>query len=389
MKTQTAESVRKQLEVIAASIWLAIQKAGSRVQMQFDVTAALKWLAAPACAVLAVGVVCRFCVTENYSGDGEPFAWFDGTSAGPSIAIILFAALLSVHFIVKAHLDLRQNLGELTDEFGLKNPTRLKPGTIDIVALWERYRRSGRFLMRVFRALPMTGLYMLALIVILPLLGDFPRTAIRGDFPFPVLMGFTICLFLFLTFFVIDAILLHEGFLIQLEKKETCWPNATFQKFHYSIEPERPHNESDLADYWDILLISKRTEAVGRVIYYPFIILSLLIVARLRCLYNWAWSPVLIVALSMHFSLALYAAWRLPRAARIYRDNVIERLKRRRRQALMVAQRTPEAIDTLIEEVQSTHKGAFSYLWEQPAIRALLLPSSGIGLATLLQYLPH
>jgi hypothetical protein len=55
----------------------------------------------------------------------------------------------------------------------------------------------------------------------------------------------------------------------------------------------------------------------------------------------------------------------------------------------MSAGRTPEAIDTMIEEVQSTHQGAFSYLWEQPAIRALLLPSSGIGFATLLQYLPH
>ena len=148
-------------------------------------------------------------------------------------------------------------------------------------------------------------------------------------------------------------------------------------------------NESDLADYWDILLISKRTEAVGRLIYYPFVILSLLIVARLRCFDNWTWSPVVIVVLSMHFSLALYAAWLLPKVARVYRDKVLERLKRRRRQALMLAQRTPEAIDTMIEEVQSTHQGAFSYLWEQPAIRALLLPSSGIGLATLLQFLPH
>jgi len=182
---------------------------------------------------------------------------------------------------------------------------------------------------------------------------------------------------------------LHEGFLIQLEKKETCWPDATFKRFEYSVLPNRPVNEADLADYWDILLISKRTEAVGRLIYYPFIILSLLILARLSYFDNWTWSPVVVVALSMHFSLALYAAWRLPKAARAYRDKVLERLKRRRRQALMLAQRMPEVSDTMIEEVQSTHQGAFSYLWEQPAIRALLLPSSGLGLATLLQFLPR
>jgi hypothetical protein len=43
----------------------------------------------------------------------------------------------------------------------------------------------------------------------------------------------------------------------------------------------------------------------------------------------------------------------------------------------------------MIEEVQSTHQGAFSNLWEQPAIRALLFPSGGLGLASLLQFLPH
>lgn len=379
--------------------------------------AALSWLAVPICAILAAGAVCCFYAFENDSGTGEPYAWFDGASAWPSIAIILFAALLSVHFIVKSHFDLKQNADKLAGEFGLKNTPEdtsffgweippSKPGItgslplfpeleanneerIDIEALWQRYLSRGRFSTRVLRAAPMTILYMAALFAILPLIGRFPAPPIRGNFPFFALMTSTIFVFLFLTFVVIDAILLHEGFLMQLEKKETYWPDTTFERFRYRIKPKRPGNESDLADYWDILLISKRTEVVGGLIYYPFIILSLLIVARLKYFDNWAWSPVLIVTLCLHFSLALCAAWRLPQAARGYRDKVLERLKRRRRQALIVAQKTPEAIDTLIEEVQSTHQGAFSYLWEQPAIRAFLLPSGGIGLATLLQFLPH
>ena len=391
MKTRTAEIPRKQIDF--GSIAIRKQVLGKRKQS--DAIAVLNWLAVAVYAVLAVGIVWRFYVIENYSGQGEPLAWLDGTCAGPSMAILLFAALLSLHFLAKAHFDLKLNAADLTEEFGLSNPEQSKPctcivGKINIIALWERYLRSGQFLCRSLRVLPMFALYITAIAVILPLIGDAPRTAIRGNFPFPALMVCTIFAFLFLTFFVIDAILLHESFLIQLEKKESRWPDATFQKFHYPFGPDRPRsNESDLADYWDILLISKRTEAVGSVIYYPFVILSLLIVARLGCLYNWAWSPVLIVALLMHFSIALYAAWRLPKCARVYRDKVLERMKRRRRQAFMLAKKTPEAIDTMIEEVQSTHQGAFSYLWQQPAIRALLLPSSGIGLATLLQYLPH
>jgi hypothetical protein len=374
-----------------------------------DVIAASSWFAVPLCAILAAAVVYCFYVSENYSGRGEPFAWFEGISAWPSIAIILFAALLSIHFVIKTHFDLKKNWFNLTDEFGLEaaKPKKDKifdkldkppffawritqanlEEKIDIVALWQLYLWRGRFWMRALRAVPMTVLYMLALYVIRPLLGDLPDPPIRGDFPFLFLIVPTIIVFLILTFVVIDAILLHEGFLKQFAEKETDWPTATFERYNYPIH--LTGNERDLADYWDILLIAKRTEAVGNQIYYPFVILSLLIVALLSYFDNWTWSPVLIVPLCMHFSVALYAAWRLPKEARKYRDTVLERLKRRRRQALMLAEKRPEATDTMIEEVQSTHQGAFSYLWEQPAMRAILLPSGGIGLATLLQYLPH
>ena len=382
--------------------------------------AASSWLAVPIGALLTVGLVWRFYNDQNSSGNGEPFAWFDGISAWPSIAIIVFAGLLSIHFTIKVHFDMRKNARDLTKAFGLQDmmPQKtfffgwerppLKPGIaptaprfkgwevnpserIDIAVLWQRYLRRGQLSMRVLRAAPMTVIYMAALLAILPMIGSFPSPPIRGNFGphFIYVIMPTIVLFLFLTFVVIDAILLHEGFLNQLKKEESYWPDRTFEKFNYPIKPNRPLNESDLADYWDILLIAKRTEAVGGLIYYPFIILSLLIVARLSYFDNWTWPPVLIVTLSLHFALAFYAAWRLPKVAREYRDKVLGRLKRRKRQALMLAEQTPQAIDTMIEEVQSTHQGAFSNLWEQPAIRALLFPSSGIGLATLLQYLPH
>jgi hypothetical protein len=374
------------------------------MRKQLQRITASSWRAVPICATLTVGAVCCLYVVENYSGRGEAFSCFDGTSAWPSIAIILFAALLSLHFVARTHLDLRKDADKLTEEFALKSnlsaktpffgwdASPLKRGItsaedrVDIAALWQRYLCRGQFRTRVYRALPMTLFYFAALFCILPLIGHFPAPPIRGQFPFLALMMPTLFLFLFLTFFVIDAILLHEGFIKQLKEKESYWPRATFRKFEY---PHPTSNESELADFWDILLIAKRTEAVGSLIYYPFLILSLLIVARLNYFDNWVWSPAPIVAFSLHFSLVLYAAWRLPKVASGYRDTVLERLKRSRRQALMFSQKAPEVVDTLIEQVESTHQGVFAYLWEQPAIRALLLPSSGIGLATLLQYLPH
>jgi hypothetical protein len=379
---------------------------------------ASSWIGVPVCAAIAVAIVCLFYAFENNLGKGEPFSWFNGTSAWPSITLILFAALLSVHFLLKTHLNLNQNAINLSQEFGFddsvpqqisllaweKPPLTNEPANtipildgaesnsrerIMIETLWKRYRCRGRIRRQLFRAAPMTAAYIAALSFVLPLIGGFPAAPIRGDFNFLVLMAPTVIVYLLLAFIVIDAILLHEGFLLQLEETESYWPNETFKKFEYPFNPKRPANESDLADYWDILLIARRTEAVGNAIYYPFIILTLLIVARLRVFDDWTWSVALIVALCSHFCLALYAAWRLPKVAKEYRDKVLLRLKRRRRQALMRERKAPETIDTMLEEVQSTHKGAFSYLWEQPAIRALLFPSGGIGLATLLEYLNH
>lgn len=404
-----------------------------KVRAKRGVMARSSWPAATICAILTAGGAFFLYAFENHDGNGEPFAWFDGASAWPSIAIYLFATLLSIHFLIKTNSDLKYNATELTDEFklelteepkleltkefelrdasreaasffGWKAPPWKEVITsatdtfaarqvstdekIDIVTLWQRYLRRGRLWMRLGRAAPMTLFYITGLSFVLRLIGPFPPPSIRGHFCFTYLILPAIVAFVLLTFVVIDAILLNEGFLEQLSEKKTYWPDATFESYGYSVKPNRPDTENDLADYWDILLIAKRTEAVGNRIYYPFVVLSLLIVARLGYFDNWSWPPALIVALCVHFFLVVFAAWRLPRGAKEYRNSVLERVKRRKRQMLTLEQRTPEAIDTIIEEIQSTHQGAFSYLWEQPAARALLLPSGGI-IATLLQYLHH
>jgi hypothetical protein len=215
-----------------------------------------------------------------------------------------------------------------------------------------------------------------------------PAPPIRGDFNFTIVFTCTLILFFYLTFLVVDANVLEQGFILQLTKNETFWPDSTFNRFGYTIVRVRPANESSLADYWSILFIGKLTDAVEKLIYYPFIILSLLLVARLSYFGNWTFTPALVLTLCLHFSLALYAGWQLPKKAREYQDQVLGRLNRRRRQALLLSQEErADAYNHMIDAVQSNHDGRFAYLWEQPAIRAILLPPGGLGLVTLLQYL--
>lgn len=378
------------------------------------------YFAIPMCAFLAAASATCFYFLQNTGNNGEHFAWLNGTSAWPSIALMLFAGFLSIYFIVKVRCDLKQNATKLADEFGLPDAKAIKRRKIgffkalklarisglgillfiprktplirekvEITVLWRRYREYGLFWRRMLRVVPMTVLYLFALGFLVTLMGGFPRTPIRGFFPFPVLIGSAVILFVFLTFLVIDAIALHESFLNQLAVRETRWPQKTFKNFPYPVRPNGPYAESDLADYWDVLFIARRTEAIGNLIYYPFIVLSLLILSRLSYFANWTWNSGLVTALSIHFLLALYAAWRLPKAARQYREIVLERMEQRRREDLTDSEKKSDASEIVMQDVRSTHQGAFAYLWEQPAVRALLFPSGGLGLTTLMQWLLH
>ena len=246
-------------------------------------------------------------------------------------------------------------------------PTAVPPvdGKVEIKCLLRQYLRAGRSPRRLLRAVPMTFFYLVALLIVIYLLGGYPRPPIRGLFPFESLIGVVACLFAFLTFLVIDAIALHAGFLGQLnqlsDEERTHWPPETVAKFRYSLKPDGPLDESDLSDYWNILFIARRTEAIGNLIYYPFIVLTLLIVSRLSYFANWTWSPGFIVALCIHFFLALFAAWLLPKVAQEYREKVLQRMEQRKLQNLN-DQKTFDAIDAVMQDVRSTHQGAFAYL---------------------------
>src|SRR5271166_3393668 len=105
MKIRTAAAGAWKQRDLIATLSLALRTAVLSGWKQCGVIATSSWLAVPISAILAFGFIWCFYLIENYSGSGEPFAWFEGISAWPSIAIILFAAFLSLHFICKTHVD--------------------------------------------------------------------------------------------------------------------------------------------------------------------------------------------------------------------------------------------------------------------------------------------
>ncbi len=71
-----------------------------------------------AAAAFAVAIVSSFYALQWV--EGEPFAWFDGLSIWPGLAIRIFAIILAIHFVVKSYVSLLNNDVEIFKRFSLR-----------------------------------------------------------------------------------------------------------------------------------------------------------------------------------------------------------------------------------------------------------------------------
>src|SRR4029077_3842372 len=137
---------------------------------------------------------------------------------------------------------------------------------------------------RAFRVLPLTVLYFVIAFCVISSFGQPPSPA-RGPLCLAVDFGITlvtVVLFLAFTFFVLDATYLNTRFIHYLVQGDTHWPYGAHGQFgRMNLEPE------DLTEYMDIRLIAMRTKAVGRFVYFPFVILVLMIASRISFFDNW------------------------------------------------------------------------------------------------------
>jgi hypothetical protein len=276
---------------------------------------------------------------------------------------------------------------------------------IDMDILWGEYQKRGQIRYRLLRVIPMAIVYFLAVSMLVGIIGTSPPTYPRWKDPwapshgafFPLILLTHAFMPMLMTFFVVDATMLHEEFVRRCRKAPTKWPDSTYKQWP-SAECNKVKglaktiDVDNLSSYLDIQLIAERTEAVSTLIYYPFIFLFLRILSQIDYFDNLPHSAAGTVIQGLYFILAFYSAYRLPRAANDYRTETIEDLELARTQALNSD--NPEetkkagAIQRVIDEIQNLDQGAFVSLWEQPAIRAIILPSGSIGIWTLLQYLP-
>jgi hypothetical protein len=129
-------------------------------------------------------------------------------------------------------------------------------------------------------------------------------------------------------------------------------------------------------DWIDIQLIASRTAVVGSFIYYPFLILSLLILARSSFIDDWQ-TPIGLASLfAFYLLLALACALLLRNAAERARRHALENLTQEIAKALgnEAHKQEVDQMKFIKEAILAEHRGAFSSFLHQPWIKALLLP---------------
>ena len=383
---------------------------------------------------------------------GKPFVVLEGISVWPTEGIRILSWLLCLFMIFSGWTALSENLDEIIRHFRLGRTRRelmadqrkaelglpwweklvnmfsfrfvqpegaIRAGEVgmsgDSVDFWRRYIVQNRISARATRT---TACVLIALCVSgLLWLGmrDGWYIPQRGTLVVSIhrwLHFLMIISMYFLVFFVVDATAFCVSFVRGLRMHGANWPPSTLQKFERELQI--PHSYLD--NWIDLEFIAWRTTCVTRLIYFPFIVLSLFLLSRSAAFDDW-YMPATGIALSvLGASIALACAVALRFAAEKSRHHAMALMRdaltrvsgdppRAAATAPAGSSAAPAApadpqvhvpppdppkaaqLSLLLARMDSLHEGAFAPFWQQPLLKAVLLPFATLGGSTLLDYL--
>jgi hypothetical protein len=215
-----------------------------------------------------------------------------------------------------------------------------------------------------------------------------PITPVRGDFAWWVdrmTISLNVGVLILLIFCIGDTIKLCDKFASFIaEPHPNRWSRSTREDFGTESAAE----EAALDSWIDIRFLAEWTRRIGGIIYHPFIVLFLMIVARSSIFDNWDTPPSLVAVLLLSIAVASATVFILRGAAEQLRRVSVERLTKELvvQEGLAPEAPTVKQLRTILDEVRGMKQGAFAPITSQPLVRAALLPLSGAGGIALLEY---
>jgi hypothetical protein len=350
------------------------------------------------------------------AGKLEPFFWAEGVSTWPSDLIRLLTVLTSVYFLFKAAGSVRTSQQKISKHYfddERTHPKQEKPGSVTAAgptrvcyakvlwqpwknlhetasnfAAWREYVTAGKPSHRIYRVALLSALHLLFGFMLTKLLGGVPPAPFRGrasELIDGVLLLAAVVLLVVLIFLVIDITRLCIQWVRQTMKAKG-WPDSTTRKFSdlLNLKPEW------LDEWVDVQVIAKHTSAIQRLIYYPFIVFFLMILARSTLFDNWRTPPALLIILLLNLGYAAFCGYLLRSAVETARQTAIagltDKLIDAKGRADEDAKRAASQLEVLIERIKTMREGVFAPFTHQPWVRAILVPISGYGGITLIEF---
>jgi hypothetical protein len=145
-----------------------------------------------------------------------------------------------------------------------------------------------------------------------------------------------------------------------------------------------------LHDWIDLEFVAKRTCCIGRLIYYPFALIALLMVSRSTVFAHYAPSlPHLIeqgISLSIVFGCAVMLWWSANAARDTAKQHLTDRIIRAKGHQTQGSDECQTGqLETLLMRIVQLNEGAFGPLSHQPLVKALLFPLSSAGWVALIE----
>lgn len=344
----------------------------------------------------------------------EPFGWMEGVSIWPSEMIRLFAVGLAILMLQRSQRNMDQSAKKISDDYfpaiqpaTCEESTSLPPasqecteltrqdcgaGILKAEAIWNDHKTRLESLCWLSRIMHPSEcwkflLFLLPFVVLAfvsaPWLGT-PVAPVRGKIEFWIdkaILLPTAIIFLWMAFVAIQASN-HAIQLARLHAQRTEWPEG---KLHEVWPHGGKYDIRPLDDWLDTQLIAAATEPVQNLIFWPFIILTLLIIARTPIFDGWTIPPVLVIIFGSIVALLVVSALRLRWEVERVRHCAVSTINKH----LLLAQANKnddfaKHLGVLLAQVKELHTGAFAPFTQQPLIKsAIALIGSLSGLALL------
>ncbi len=331
---------------------------------------------------------------------GEPFSLMDGVSVWPTTFIRLVALFLCGAFLYDASMRLRENDRALALRFGLPSwkPRPVIPcsplgihywrphpgGGLPAADLWQEYQALGRWKQRLYRILPQTVSYAI-LGFILTTLFDVPTLPCRGAACFDInrlVLLLSVVGMILLIFYVVDATRLCRRLIKIMIATRLAWPEDLLAReaVHHGV------GRTVLNEWVGIEFIAQRTAVISGMLYYPVVVLFLMIIARHTYFDRWDFPISLVVIFGLNAAYALGNAVYLRRSAEAAKRMALAQL-RAGLTGLPEGSASVIQIGRMADLIARNREGAFLPFTQHPIFGAIALPTGGTGLVLLIEYL--